>query len=135
MVGVEEKMLQLAVVELVEVDLAVLERVPDYQLARRIALLDCVADPVVGRDGFVDWVPEAKGLFGNSNAKAPLEGADGVWGGVAEVIEGEPLHDEPHRVARVLSSFFHKQAAAGGALVPLTHVVAGFALAFLRHLF
>ncbi len=97
--GVGEKILQLPVVELIEVDLAMLERVSDYQLARRIALLDWVADPVVGGDGFVGGVPEAKGLFGHRNAKAPLEGADGVWGGVAEVIAGDSLHDEPHRVA------------------------------------
>ena len=99
MVGEGEKMLQLSVVELVEVDLAVLERVPDYQLAGRVAFLDSGADLVVGRDGFVGGVPEAKGLFGDRDAKAPLEGTDGVWGGVAKVIEGDPLHNEPHRVA------------------------------------
>jgi len=76
-----------------------LERTFFNKLTGRVALLERVADPVVGGNGLVGSVPEAKGLLGNSDAKAPREGADGFWGRVAEVVEGNPLHNDSGRVA------------------------------------
>ncbi len=76
-------------------------------------------------------IPVAKCFLGDLDTKATLQVADGLAGGVAQVVKREALHDELDGVACVLGDFSDEGVAALVAPVALAVFIAGVTLAFL----
>lgn len=130
MVGVGEEEIHFPAMKLVEVDLAVSQGKRPDQGLRVKGVSDLCAYGVVGADGFVLSVPETEGGFRDPDAEAALEMLQGLGCGVAEVVVGDRLHDELHRIAGVFGDLVDEGVSAYPAAIALALVVQGLAHAF-----
>jgi hypothetical protein len=132
-VGEREKMRELAVVERIEVHLAMLHIVLLKQAVGLEAVRNLGPDGVVGADGLVGRVPEPEGLFRDRDVEAAGEVAHGVAGGVPQVVAAHRLHNNFDRIRGVLGDQIDERVAAPVAAPALALLMAGFSRAFLDH--
>src|SRR5262252_3744114 len=119
----------------IQIHLPVLEVVLLDQACGLNAALDLVPDGVVGAHRFLGCVPEPECLLWNGDVKATGEVADGLAGGVAQVIAPYPFHDDLHRIAGMFGDLIDEGMAAGVAVPALAWLMQGPAPAFLDHVF
>jgi hypothetical protein len=121
------------VVERVQIHLPVLEVVLLNEAGRLETAFDWVANGVIRTDGLVRRVPEPERLLRDRDAKAPLKVAQGLTGGVAQVVAAHRLHDHLDRIEGILCDLVDKGVATAGAAPALACLMAGRARAFFDH--
>jgi hypothetical protein len=128
-------MIELAVVQGIEVHLAMLEVVFFQKAIRFDAVRNLRSDGVVGADGLMGRVPEPERLFRNRDVEAAGEVVDRVAGGVAQVVAADRFHDDLDRIGGVFGDQIGECTPAPVATPALACFVASFARAFLDDVF
>jgi hypothetical protein len=90
---------------------------------------------VVGRDGLVGRIPEPECLVRDLDVQVSSEVADGVTGGIAQVMAADRFHDHLDVIGDCLVTEIREGMPAAIAAPTSTRFVAGFAPAFLDHVF
>lgn len=133
MIGVGKEKIELAVMQRIEIHLPVLEVVLLDKSCRLKAALDLVPDGQIRAHRLVSRVPEPNRLLRDGDVEALLQVADGVTGGVAQVVAPDRFHDDLDRIRGMLSDLVDKGMAAGVAAPALALLMARPAPAFLDH--
>jgi hypothetical protein len=99
------------------------------------AAFDRPANGVVGADEFVGMMPAAEGFFRDGDMETAGEVADGITGRVAEVVAADCFHNNLDWIWGVFSHQVGEGVPAAIAAPALALLMAGFARAFLDHVF